>query len=383
MMRRLSIGVLISVIATSAWSAQQLTMVAEDRPITVTATGIVAARDASRFGPPPNRNWQIAITKIAREGQRVKQGDVIAEFDGSATDDRVKQKQAELAAKQSELESVLETQAREAEEDKVALAEAESEARKAARKANVDVTVYAGLEYRKLIEEKRVSAELADYERRRVALAADVRALTLAELRADVRRLESELTAAKTELASFTIRSPRDGLVLVGTMRDGSKLDVSDTVNPGMTVVEVIDDNDLIVQADVPEFAAAKLAVGQQAIVSLDAAGGGDVTGKVVSVASIVRRQSRFSQAVVRGIEIELDETSDALRPGMSAKVTLVVDTQADALAVPEEAIAYREGVPGVIIAGRGWTPIKLGKASAGQRIVQNGLEAGEEIEWQ
>ena len=366
----------------SALGAQRQVISAEDRPITVEATGLVAASDVARFGPPPNRSWQIAITKIAREGQRVNEGDVLAEFDGAATDDRVKEKQSELAAKQSELESVLETQAREAEEDKVSLAEAESAARKAARKADVDVSVYAGLEYRKLVEEKRITAELAEYERRRVALAAKVRQLTLDELRADARRLESELAAAEKELASFTLRSPRSGLVIVGTNRDVTKLDVNDTVNPGMTIVEVIDDSDLVIDAEVPEFAAARLVVGQQASVTLDATVGGELSGTVVEVASIVRRQSRFSQAMVRDVRIQLDEVSDALRPGMTAKISLVVDMATGALAVPEDAIRYRDGEPGVTLVSGGWRRVTLGETSAGMRIIEEGMSAGEEIEW-
>lgn len=381
-MRRLKVSLVLLFVSQAVLAQQKQTLEAADRPITVSATGIVAPRNAVRFGPPPSRSWQIAIVKLAREGQRVKEGDVLAEFDGSATDDRVKEKRAELAAKQSELESVLEEQARTAEEDKVTLAEAQSEARKAARKANVDITVYAGLEYQKLVEEKRVTALIATYEKQRVDLAEQVRGLELDELRADIRRLDSELSAAKAELESFTIRAPSEGLVIIGTDRSGAKLDANDTVNPGMTVVELIDDKDLIIAADVPEFAAARLAVGQDALISLDATGGNEMRGTVVGVASIVRRQSRFSQAMVRGVEIELDSMPAEIRPGMSAKISLTVDTEQQAIAVPADAIRYKNGEPGVQIAGRGWTPVELGQTSAGLRIVKSGLQAGMEIEW-
>ncbi|MFK8052518.1 MAG: efflux RND transporter periplasmic adaptor subunit [Woeseiaceae bacterium] len=381
-MKRLATMLFLVTLSLQATAAQKLTVNTADRPITVGATGIIAPRDPVRFGPPPSRTWQITITKLAREGQRVKEGDVLAEFDGASTDDRLKEKQAELAAKQSELESVLENQARTAEEDKVALAEAESEARKAARKADVDVSVYAGLEYRKLVEDKAIKTQIAEYEAQRVALAKDVRKLEIEELQADIRRLESEVSGAEIELASFTIKAPRAGVVLVGSDRTGAKLDVNDTVNPGMTVVELINDTDLIVAADVPEFAAARLSVGQEALVSLDAAGGSEVKGTVVSVASIVRRQSRFSQAMVRGVEIELTESVEALRPGMSAKVTLTIDKQSDALAVPADAIIYKNGEPGVDVSGQGWTAVELGQTSAGLRIVKDGLTAGAEIQW-
>lgn len=367
--------------AAPAQAEQWQALEARDRPITVTASGVVASSEALRFGPPPSQNWRITITKLAREGTRVKKGDVLAEFDGAATDDRKKDKEAELARKQSELASLVETQAREIEEDKVRLAEAESEAEKAARKAAVDPRVYAGLEYRKLVEERRAAEERYRREQSRMSLVERVRQSKVAELEADIRRLESEVSGARAELESFTIRSPRDGLVIVGTDQEGQKLDVNDAVNPGMTVVEVIDDTSLVIETEIPEFAAARLQVGQPATVALDVAGGGELDGTVAEVSSIVRRQSRFSQAMVRDVAIRLGETVPDLRPGMSTQVTLVVDTVTNAIAVPEQALRYRDGQPGLLVRGSGWQPVTLGGISAGMRIVADGVAAGQEIE--
>lgn len=352
-----------------------------DRPITVVASGIVASADSLRFGPPPSRSWRIAITDLAREGTLVKKGDMLAKFDGSATDDRVRTKTAELNAKRTELESLFERQSREIEEDKVRLAEAESAADKAARKAEVNPDVYAALEYKKLVEEKRLAADLYVREQQRGSLVEKVRAAQRAELEADIRRLESEVRGAKQTLDSFTIRAPRDGLVIIGTDREGRKLDVSDGVNPGIVVVELANPEALVIQAEVPEYAAASIAVGQQAQISLDASGGSEIDGKVSSVASIVRRQSQYSQAMVRDVTVELPEdVITKLRPGMSAKLTIVVDNQRDALAVPSGALEYRDGKPGVMVRGDGWRPVQLGRESAGMRVVESGLRAGEQV---
>jgi multidrug efflux pump subunit AcrA (membrane-fusion protein) len=68
------------------------------------------------------------------------------------------------------------------------------------------------------------------------------------------------------------------------------------------------------------------------------------------------------------------------LRPGMSAKLTIIVDTQRNSLAVPDEAIQYQHGEPGVVVRGEGWRPVRLGRASAGLHIIEAGIEAGEEV---
>jgi RND family efflux transporter MFP subunit len=318
-----------------------------DRPITVTASGIVMPAEALRFGPPPSRNWRLTITKLAREGSRVKAGDVLAQFDASATDDRA----------------------------------AKSESEKAARKADTDASLYASLEYRKLVEEKVVALALYQGELERVTLVARVREAKRAELEAEIRRLESELQGARTELESFTIRAPRDGLVIVGTNRQGQKLDVNESVNPGIMVVELANEESLIIQAEVPEFVAASIAVGQAVSIAIDAAGSSELQAEVTEVASIVRRQSRYSQAMIRDVIVSLpQEVVSDLRPGMSAKLEIVVDIQQRVLAVPNESIQYRDGRPGVEVRGGGWQPVSLGRASAGMRVVEDGLEPGDEV---
>ncbi|MEO0574298.1 MAG: efflux RND transporter periplasmic adaptor subunit [Pseudomonadota bacterium] len=379
--RWILVALLAGAFSHSATAEQWQQVTAADRPITVTASGVVAPRNGLVFGPPPSRNWNISITKLAREGTRVEKGDVLAEFDGSESDDRINTKEGELNTKRSERESLLETQSREIEEDKLRIAEARSDAEKAERKASVDERVYAGLEYRKLIEEREIAKITYAREQERAVLVARVRQSKMNELEADIRRLESELAAAKSELASFTIKAPRDGLVIVGSNQQGQKLDVNDSVNPGLTVIELIDDSDLIVTADIPEFAAARISVGQSATVSLDATGGNALPGRVIAVASIVRRQSRFSEAMVRSVTIDLDDNSlDILKPGLSSKVTLTVATERNALAVPEQALSYRNGQPGVVVRGAGWQAVTLGSNSDGQRVVTEGLQEGMEI---
>lgn len=375
--------VLLLLAVPLAASAQQwLSVEVSDRPVTVAASGVITSANALRFGPPPNRSWRIAITYLAQEGSRVEAGDKLAQFDGSRTDDRIREVSAELNSARSELESLLETQQREIEDSKVRLAAAESEAEKAARKADADAELFASLEYQKLVEQKNIKQALYENEKVRSRLAARVRASRQAELEADIRRLESELNGAQRELEAFTIRAPRAGLVIVGTNREGQKLDTNDQVNPGMIVVELADETDLVIQAEVPEFVANRIELGQAASITVDAVGGSEVSGEVIDMGSVVRRQSRYSQAMVRDVTVSLpDQLIPALRAGMSVKLDIVVDNMRAALAVPDSALVYRDGKPGVVVRGDGWQAVTLGPtSSAGMHIVESGLEPGAEV---
>jgi len=373
---------LLGLVPLAASAQQWLAVEAADRPVTVAASGVVTSANSLRFGPPPNRSWRIAITHLAQEGARVEAGDTLARFDGSRTDDRIREVSAELNAARSELESLLETQQREIEDSKVRLAAAESEAEKAARKADADAELFASLEYKKLVEQKNIKQALYENEQRRSRLAARVRASRQAELEADIRRLESELNGAQRELEAFTIKAPRAGLVIVGTNREGQKLDTNDQVNPGMIVVELADEKDLVIQAEVPEFVANRIELGQAASISVDAVGGGEVTGEVIDLGSVVRRQSRYSQAMVRDVTVSLPtELISSLRAGMSVKLDIAVDNMRAALAVPDSALVYRDGKPGVVVRGDGWRRVTLGPtSSAGMHIVESGLEPGLEV---
>jgi multidrug resistance efflux pump len=147
-------------------------------------------------------------------------------------------------------------------------------------------------------------------------------------------------------------------------------------------VVELADEENLVIEAEVPEFAANRIAVGQPATVSIDAAGTSALPGEVIDVGAVVRRQSQYSQAMVRDVTVSLPPEAVAeLRPGMSAQLEIVVDRREGALAVPDAALRYREGRPGVMLRGGEWQPVTLGQvAGAGMHIVEDGLQAGQEV---
>ena len=217
----------------SAAAEQWLEVHLADRPVTVATSGLVVSTEVLRFGPPPSRNWQTSIVELAQEGQRVEEGDLLARFDSSNVDDDVTRLAGELAQKRSELLSLDEKQRQEIEDEGVALAAAESEARKADQKAEQPEELIPGVEYRKLVEEKRIANLLMLRARERQALSVRVREARRKELETSVRQLAMKFAAVEREHASFTIRAPRPGLVVLGTDNKGNKLDINAVRAPG------------------------------------------------------------------------------------------------------------------------------------------------------
>ena len=351
-----------------------------DRPITIDASGIVVSEDVVRFSAPPNRSWSMVITHLAEEGRHVAQGELLVQFDGSGVDERVRDLAGELAEAREERKSLVERHAREVEDEKVALAAAESRSRKADRKAEQPAELIASVEYQKLAEEKRIAGRLLQLMRLRQPLSDRVRTARLLELEAKIRGREIQHAAAATELESFTVRAPRAGLFVIGTDYQGNKLDVGSSVYPGLLVAELASDTALAVRAEIPEHLAAKLAKDQPARLLVDAAGGVEVAGRVAAVAHSVRRKSRTSPATVRDARISLPPDTQGLRLGMSVQVTIEVAVAENALAVPRAALVYRDGAPGVIHRNRGWAPVSLGERSEDMFVVTAGLAAGDQV---
>ena len=374
--------VLVVLLAPFAAAAEQWFEVHRaDRPVTVATSGIVVSTEVLHFGPPPSSNWQTSIAELAQEGQRVEEGDLLVRLDSSNLDDDVTRWAGQVAQRRSELLSTDEKQRQEIEDERVGLAQAESEARKADRKTEQPEELIPGVEYRKLVEEKRIANLLKLRARERQSLSLRLRQAKRKEIETSVRQTAMKLAAIEKELASFTIRAPRPGLVVIGTDDLGDKLDVNASVHPGMVVVRLADDSRLAVQAEIREHAAARLAVGQRVRVAIDSAAEADLVGRVSQAANTVRRRSRYSEAMVRDITVEIDPGQPSvLRLGMSVQIEVELSMLRQALAIPASALVYRSGSPGVVLKGGGWQSVLLGERSADMFIVEGGLREGDMV---
>ena len=380
-MKRLLLVLVVLLAPFSAAAEQWFEVHRADRPVTVATSGIVVSTEVLHFGPPPSSNWQTSIAELAQEGQRVEEGDLLVRLDSSNLDDDVTRWAGQVAQRRSELLSTDEKQRQEIEDERVGLAQAESEARKADRKTEQPEELIPGVEYRKLVEEKRIANLLKLRARERQSLSLRLRQAKRKEIETSVRQTAMKLAAIEKELASFTIRAPRPGLVVIGTDDLGDKLDVNASVHPGMVVVRLADDSRLAVQAEIREHAAARLAVGQRVRVAIDSAAEADLVGRVSQAANTVRRRSRYSEAMVRDITVEIDPGQPSvLRLGMSVQIEVELSMLRQALAIPASALVYRSGSPGVVLKGGGWQSVLLGERSADMFIVEGGLREGDMV---
>jgi RND family efflux transporter MFP subunit len=195
--------------------------------------------------------------------------------------------------------------------------------------------------------------------------------------RAQFEQAKARLDELRITLANTRIVSPVDGFVGKRFVDSGA------FVGPNSPVVSVVDISTVRMVANLVERDVKRVFAGTKAAVEVDAFPGEKFSGRVSRVAPVFDPATRTAE-----MEIEVPNAGFRLKPGMYARVQLTVDSRADALMVPRNAVIDVEGRPGVFVAA----PATTGTAGDGASqpgavmtakfvAVQTGIRDGEHIE--
>ncbi len=152
---------------------------------------------------------------------------------------------------------------------------------------------------------------------------------------ADVSSAEARVAAAESTLKMARIESPFDGTVTQATPVIG------DQVATGATAFRVDDLSHLLVDLQVSEVDINHVALGQIATLTFDAILNQEYHGEVVKVG----QAGDTLQGVVNfTVTVELTDADEAVKPGMTAAVNVVIEEQTDQLLVPNRAVRLVDG---------------------------------------
>jgi RND family efflux transporter MFP subunit len=186
---------------------------------------------------------------------------------------------------------------------------------------------------------------------------------------------QSNVDALGTRLGELRIESPLDGVVSVRRLDPGALVGPA-SGNAVVLTVQRID----VLRAFVPvnEGDVARLQVGQEARLELDALPGRPVLGKVVRVAPGFDPVARTVDA-----EVQVDNAAGLLRPGMYGRAAIVTAIHKDAVVAPAPALQISEGkayafvVKGDKVAR---VAVQLGVDGGDWLEIVGGLAKGDEI---
>ena len=284
--------------------------------------GEVFARRSVQIAPPAIDDlWQLNITRFADDGSAVKTGDVVAGFDGGATQQSLTEKLSALAEKESERGKLLLELAERERSETLATAEQRSKLDKARRKASQPEDILRRVDYRKLLIERAEAEKLIVLAERREMLAAEQRRQELRLVDAELQQIRTEVEALQAAMASLDVTATRDGVMMHKSNWNGEKFAVGSQAFRGQSIAEIPDLATLAVRATLPERDLRKLAVGTVARITAEGGGGAALDGRIVEIGRIVRSKSRVQPVPVVDVLIEIDGEAGKLKPGQSVRV--------------------------------------------------------------
>ena len=160
---------------------------------------------------------------------------------------------------------------------------------------------------------------------------------------AQFEQAKARLEELKITLQNTIITSPVDGFVSKRFSDAGA------FVGPNSPVVSVVDIRTVRMVANMVEKDSKRVPAGTTAAVEVDAFPGEKFAGRVSRVAPVFDPATRTAE-----MEVEIPNGNYRLKPGMYARVQLTVDSRANALTVPRNALVELDGKPGVFIASGG-----------------------------
>ncbi len=197
-----------------------------------------------------------------------------------------------------------------------------------------------------------------------------------------------KLTKLQEQRNKLKIYAPGPGMVVYhrsGRYWDDSReIEVGATVHERQWMIDLPDPSVMEVEVKINEAKMDKLELGLPATVEVGGIAGEVLTGKVTKIGVLAESQSRWLNPELKEYlnKITLDKTHPDLKPGMSAKVEILVNQLENVLAVPVQCVYNKAGHTYVFI-NNGETQYKeveLGLASTEYVEVLKGLSAGDKV---
>ena len=311
----------------------------------VTASGeIVATRDADIGSSAMGRLDELRV----KEGDRVRVGQVLARID------RVQAASSATAA--SEGLAALEADARGA-GDQAQQARADLDvARARANEAQKSRARAEDLRSAGLIPQSDLDTAVAAAD----SAAAQVAAATAAVARADqardaadrrVAQGRADRTRARDQLDKTEITAPIDGVVTRLDVEEGEMVVIGIQNQPGTILMTISDLSAVNAEVKVAEADVLRLALGNRATVSLEAAGGRSFPGRVVEIGASALPQVG-TQAAAREfrVRVRLEGDVSTLRPGLTCDAEILVAEREQVLTLPLQAVVQRGGDTGAYV---------------------------------
>src|SRR5580704_6546682 len=306
-----------------------------------------------------------------KEGDHVNAGTTLATVEKIQPQATVAAQKASIAAAHTDITSF--QAAEKTAEANIAQGQADLEQKK------FDFTRAQALYNDKLIAKQDFDAKKAAYDMSSATLAQRQAALAQARAQTDSQRGHTNQAIASQRanydaLDKTISRAPFNGLVTNVPVREGETVVVGLQNAGGSTIMTLADMSVITAEVKVDETDIVNVSLNQPADVTVDALPGRVFKGHVTEVGdqALLRTTGVATSQSTTGTEeakdfkvvVTLDQTTEELRPGLSATAKITTAHKPDVITIPIQALVQRDPAAEKILAANGGKPPSAGAAT-------------------
>jgi membrane fusion protein, multidrug efflux system len=229
-------------------------------------------------------------------------------------------------------------------------------------------------------ESSRASVQAADAQLRVAEVQITTAQSQVRLAQAQIQSYRAALQLAEANLANTRLLAPFSGYVSQRNLDPGAAVSAQSagTNTASVGILTVQDIQTVKAQIEVPERNIARVNVGSRVRLTVDPYQGETFAGSVARVVHNLDPRTR-----TMGVEVEIPNPAGRLKPGMFARVEVLVETRQGALTIPTEAVRLGEAQPTVMIVREGAVeavPVELGAADARGVQVLKGLSDNDQV---
>ncbi len=240
-------------------------------------------------------------------------------------------------------------------------------------------------------KESNVTEARKELERtRKAALASEAKATAdRAAKKSELELIQEKLAKYRDQKVKSRIYAPADGLVVYARSqswyRSETLIEKGAQVIERQSLIELPDTSSMKARIQVHEAQMERLRVGLPATVDIEGFSGQQFRGSVSRIAVLADSQNRYLNPNLKQYETEilLEGEFEKLKPGLTARVEILVAELTDVLAVPVQAVFAKAGRYYVFVERGGRTdpvPVEPGMSSNEFVEIRAGLDAGDRV---
>lgn len=345
-------------------------------------TGDIEAVSQILVNAPMIMGGALQVIELIPEGSVVKEGDFLLQFDTGNLVQQKEQREDQLASLVADLERMKAQQA-------LQIYNLETQLKMSQYSYDQALLTLEMRKYESAVRQEEANIQLKQAEISLKTIQTQLESQKIINKNA-IANQEWSIQQARDRVQTYIdyidmcrLEAPADGMVAYEQFR-GERVKEGFEPFPGFPLISIIpDSNKMQVKVFINEVDRLKIKRGQEAEITLDAYPDIHFHGKVIStssLASIVTGQERLKGFVVY---VDIRESDNRLKPGLTAKVRIILDRLEDVVTIPVNTVFEVNGEPVVFQKGKEKPlSVVLGPRNDGYVVVESGVKPGMQLSW-